>query len=48
MVLSRVIQLTGKSVVIKQQSVVNRALQKSTKINPFYNIIIGDEWEDLS
>ena len=42
---------TGKSVVNKQQIrllLVNRALQKLTKINPFYNIIIGDQWEDLS
>ena len=42
---------TGKSVVNKQQIrllLVNRALQKLRKINPFYNIIIGDQWKDLS
>ena len=50
-ILSGVIRLTGKSVVNKQQirpALVNRAIQKSTKINPFYNIIISSGWEDLS
>ena len=45
-------RLTDKSVVNKQQirpALVNTALQKLTKINPFYsNITIHNEWEDLS
>ena len=44
--------MTGKSVVNKQQvypALDNRALQKSTKINMFYDNIASDnEWEDLS
>ena len=39
-------------VVNKQQirpALVNAALQKLTKINPFYsNITVDNEWEDLS
>ena len=45
-------RLTDKSVVNKQQirpALVNSALQKLTKINPFYsNATIDNEWEDLS
>ena len=45
-------RLTDKSVVNKQQicpASVNIALQKLTKINPFYsNITIDNEWEDSS
>ena len=45
-------RLTDKSVVSKEQirpTLVNAALQKLTKINPFYhNINIDSEWEDLS
>ena len=45
-------RLTDKSVFNKQQicpAWVNTALQKLTKINPFYSIItIDNEWEDLS
>ena len=45
-------RLTDKSVVSKQQNrptLVNTALQKLAKINPFYsNITIHKEWEDLS
>ena len=44
--------MTDKSVVNKQQirpALVNSALQKLTKINPFYsNITIDNEWENLS
>ena len=43
---------TDKSMVIKQQicpTLVNTALQKLTKTNPFYsNITIDNEWEDSS
>ena len=45
-------RLTDKSVVNKQQirpALFNTALQKLTKINPFYsNITIHNDWEDLS
>ena len=45
-------RLTDKSVVNKQQirpALVNTALQKVTKINPFYSdITIHNEWEDLT
>ena len=44
--------LTGNSVVNKQQirpGLVNSALNKSTKINPFYSkITIDNEWENLN
>ena len=44
-------QLTDKSVISKQQilpALVNSALHKLTKINPFYsNITIDNKWEDL-
>ena len=44
--------MIDKSVVNKQQicpALVNTALQKLTKINPFYsNITIDNEWEHLS
>ena len=44
--------MTDKSVVNKQQirpALVNSALQKLTKINPFYsNVSIDNEWENLS
>ena len=45
-------QLSDKNMVNKQQicpALVNAALQKLTKINPFYNkITIHNEWGDLS
>ena len=44
--------LTDKSVVNKQEirpALVNSALQKLSKINPFYsNFTIDNEWKDLS
>ena len=44
--------MTDKSVVDKQRirpALVNSALQKLTKINPFYSdITIDNEWENLS
>ena len=44
--------LTDKSVVNKQEicpDLVNSALQKLWKINPFYsNFTVDNEWEDLS
>ena len=44
--------LTDKSVVNKQEirpALVNSALQKLPKINPFYsNFTVDNEWEDLS
>ena len=44
--------MTGNSVVNKQQirpGLVNSALNKSTKINPFYSkITIDNEWENLN